>query len=612
MKLKQRLKPIKDRLSSIKQYLGSSPPWFAGAAAAVFSVALWQFGAWQPLEWQVYKALFQIREAGLLPDPGWDSRLAVIAIDPYSLQQYGQFPWRRDRYVDLLEALEKSPPGAIGFDILFLDPSSQDTQLGKAIAANGRVVLAKVAEEDVVPKLKAAAAEVGDILHEADADGISRSLNLFIDGSPSLGVATLQVYNQSRPDSISVPQLLPEEEQKIGLNWPGKTENVPTYAFADVVDGKIPSQDLSDKLILLGLVADGWDPVSSPLDATTAGVYSHLALVDNLLNDRYLRRPPNWLVLLALLAIGPMTSWLLGDRGARGRLAIAFVLPVGWFVFAALLFGFSYWWLPVAAPIGTAFLGAIALQLLEQYEKQQLMSLFEKHVAPETARMIWERKGEIFRDGELEPQEVKATVLFMDIRSFTSISETMTPRELLDWLNNYLEAMTDCIMDRGGVVDKYIGDAIMACFGVPFPRKVSSDCKEDAINAVAACIDMHRRLEQLNQELKAQGKALIRFGIGLHTGPLVAGSVGGHRRVNYSVIGDTVNTASRLESMNKQLTADSDYQILVTEETFAMVSDRYLGQQVDAIQLRGKTKKTVIYNILGEKSQEISANVTNY
>ncbi len=612
MKFKQWLKAIEDNLSPIKQYLGSSPPWFAGAAAAVFSVALWQFGAWQPLEWQVYKALFQIREAGFLPARGWDSRLAVIAVDPYSLQKYGQFPWRRDRYVDLLQALEQSPPAAIGFDILFLDPSSQDTKLAKAMAANGRAVLAKVAEEDVVPKLKAAAAGVGDILHQADADGISRSLNLFIDGSPSLGVATLQVYSKSRPDSISVPQLLPGEKPKIWLNWPGKTENVPTYAFADVVDGKIPPQDLTDKLVLLGLVADGWDPVSSPLDRTTAGVYSHVALIDNLLNDRYLRRPPNWLVLLALLAIGPTTSWLLGDRNLRDRLAIVWGLPVGWFILAALLFGFSYWWLPVAAPIGTAFLGAIALQLREQYEKQQLMSLFEKHVAPETARMIWERKGEIFRDGELEPQEVTATVLFMDIRSFTSISETMTPRELLGWLNDYLDAMTDCIMDRGGVVDKYIGDAIMACFGVPFPRSKNLDVKEDAINAVAACIDMHRRLEQLNQKLKDQGKALIRFGIGLHTGPLVAGSVGGHRRVNYSVIGDTVNTAARLESMNKQLTADRDYQILVTEETFALVSDRYLGQQVDAIQLRGKTQKTVIFNILGEKSQEIQANVTNY
>ena len=612
MKFKQRLQAIKDNLSPIQQYLGSSPPWLAGATAAVFSVALWQFGAWQPLEWQVYKALFQIREAGLLPAPGWDDRITVIAIEETTLEKYGQFPWKRKRYVQLLEALEKSPPAAIGFDILFLAPSSDAPEFAEAIAANGRVVLARILEDEILSEFKAVVAAEGVILHEADTDGVSRSKNLFVSDIPSLGVATLEVYNRFHPDkSISVPQKS-TKEQRVWLNWPGKTEQVTAYAFADVVDGKVPSEDLTDKLVLVGMVDEGFDPITSPLDPTTAGIYSHVALIDNLLNDRYLRRPPNWLVLLALLAIGPTTSWLLGDRNLRDRLAIAFGLPVGWFILAALLFGFSYWWLPVAAPIGTAFLGAIALQLREQYEKQQLMSLFEKHVAPETARMIWERKGEIFRDGELEPQEVMATVLFMDIRSFTSISETMKPRELLDWLNDYLEAMTDCIMDRGGVVDKYIGDAIMACFGVPFPRSKNLDVKEDAINAVAACIDMHRRLEQLNQKLKAQGKALIRFGIGLHTGPLVAGSVGGHRRVNYSVIGDTVNTASRLESMNKQLTADRDYQILVTEETFALVSDRYLGQQVDAIQLRGKSQKTVIYNILGEKSQEIKANVTNY
>lgn len=136
--------------------------------------------------------------------------------------------------------------------------------------------------------------------------------------------------------------------------------------------------------------------------------------------------------------------------------------------------------------------------------------------------------------------------------------------------------------------------------------------KEDAINAVAACIDMHRRLEGLNQKLKAKGKPLIRFGIGLHTGPVVAGSVGGHRRVNYSVIGDTVNTASRLESAIEELTADSAHLMLLGSETFAYGSDRYLGLQVGAIQLRGQTKETVVYNILSEKSQDLQLNVTKY
>ncbi len=130
----------------------------------------------------------------------------------------------------------------------------------------------------------------------------------------------------------------------------------------------------------------------------------------------------------------------------------------------------------------------------------------------------------------------------------------------------------------------------MACFGVPFPRSKNLDIKEDAIDAVAACMDMHRRFNSSNQRLKAKGKPLIRFGIGLHTGPVVAGSLGGFRRVNYSVIGDAVNTASPLESANKKLTADSADRMLLGSETFAYASDRYLGQQVGAIELRGQTK----------------------
>jgi adenylate cyclase len=152
------------------------------------------------------------------------------------------------------------------------------------------------------------------------------------------------------------------------------------------------------------------------------------------------------------------------------------------------------------------------------------MQLFEKHVAPETAKMIWQRKAEIFQQGELEPQEITATVLF-------------------------------------------IGDAIMAVFGVPFSHSQEKDIQQDAINAIAACIDMHASLAELNQKLVTEGKPLIKFGIGLHTGQMVAGSVGGGKGLNYSVISDAVNVAARLEAMNKNITSDSPYNLLLTEKT---------------------------------------------
>jgi adenylate cyclase len=603
MKFKEWIDHFKqNQLLSIRQYIATNPTWIAGTVAGIASVGMLQLGIWNPLEYLGYKTLFEIRESGILPNPGWDSRIAVIAIEPHSLQEYGQFPWPRNRYAQLLEALKKSPPTAVGFDILFLDPSPKDDILKKAIAANGKVVLARTSKEEPVASLKSVAAGVGHIVHQPDSDGISRQSNIFLNGIPNFGLAMTHRYNAANPqDPILLPHPKNKQAKNVWVNWPGKTENLPTYAFVDVVEGRIPQKALANKLILVGLVTTGLDTISSPLNQTTGGVYLYAALVDNLLNQRLLWRLPILLEIILLLAIGPITSLLLCNRDVKTRIAIALGLPVAWMTVAALLFGFYSCWIPIAAPIGTIILSGTALQVREQYEKQQLMKLFEKHVAPETARLIWEHKNQIFEQGELEPQELTATVLFMDIRSFTSISEKMRPRDLLDWLNTYLEAMTDCIMDHGGVVDKYIGDAIMAVFGVPFCHTEYSEIQQDALNAVAACIAMHEKLHELNQQLRIERKPLIKFGIGLHTGQLVAGSVGGSRRLNYSVIGDAVNVAARLEAMNKEIVSDSPFNLLVTGRTFAYVRNHYEGQKVGAIQLRGKKEETVVYAILGEK-----------
>ncbi len=603
MKFKELIEHLKqNQLIGIRQYIYTNPPWMTGAVAGIMSVAMLHLGIWKPLEYLGYKTLFQIRESGMLPNPGWDDRIAVIAIEPQSLQEYGKFPWPRNRYAELLSALKKSPPTAVGFDILFVDPSPNDQMLAGAIATNGKVVLPRTTKEQPVASLKAVAAGVGHIIHEPDSDGVSRESKIFRAGIPNFGLAMTQRYNAANPQNpVLLPQPESMQEQKVWINWPGKTENVPTYAFVDVVEGRIPENALTNKLVLVGLVATGFDQISTPLNKTTAGVYLYAALIDNLLNQRLLKRLPILLEILLLLGIGPLTSWILSKRGVKDRIAIALGLPVIWVTAAAVLFGYYFWWLPIAAPIGTLILSGTALQLREQYEKQQLMRLFEQHVAPETAQLIWARKAEIFAQGELEPQELTATVLFMDIRSFTSISEKMPARDLLNWLNNYLEAMTDCIMDHGGVVDKYIGDAIMAVFGVPFCHSEYAEIQQDALNAVAACIAMHEKLHEINQQLRIERKPLIKFGIGLHTGQLIAGTVGGSRRLNYSVIGDAVNVAARLEAMNKEIVSDSPFNLLVTGRTFSYVCDRYEGQKVGEIQLRGKKEETVVYAILGEK-----------
>jgi adenylate cyclase len=597
----------------IRRYLNENHPLLPGGVAATVSLGLWLLGIWQPLERLAYDGLFKLR-----PDLEWDDRIAVIAIDEASLAEYGQWPWSRTRHVELLQALNNYQPAAVGFDVLFFDSSPIDSELAKAIEANRNVVLGSLGDDaELVPEFAEVVAGIGHILHEPDPDGISRQGIGFFQDEPPFSVAMLEAANLSEFQPLTSETGFGDQTPTyVWINWPsslvsdpesGILDAVPTYSFMDVVASgnrpgdNIPEDAFKDKLVLVGFVATGFDDIVSPI-GRIPGVYLHGALIDNLLNDRLIQPLPDWIAAILIIAIAVATAWLEFDRRLGGRLAIALVLPIGWFGIAFAAFTFANSWLPIAAPIGTMILTYTAVQLREQYEKQQLMNLFSQQVSPEMADMIWQRKAEIFLDGELPAQELTATVLFMDIRSFTTISEKMPPRELFIWLNQYLEEMSNCIMEHHGVIDKYIGDAIMAVFGTPFPHTNPEDIQQDALNACAACLAIHKKLTPLNKRLEAADQPLIRIGIGMHTGTLMAGSVGGKKRSNFSVIGDTVNVAARLEPMNKQFTENNPYNLLMTRDTYHLVRDRYLGQQVDEIQLRGKENPTKIYAILGERS----------
>jgi adenylate cyclase len=592
-----------------------------GSVVSLLTAGMWFVGAWEPLEYLGYNLLFKTRHTSGLFPTDWDQRIAVIAIDEASLNVYGRFQsWNRDRYLQLLQILAPAPPKAIGLDLIFSEPSSVDKALAQEIELSGNVVLAVGIDANqkplnVVPDLSAVA-RLGHIITRSDGDGISRQISLYIGKFPSFSLALVNAYNQTLAETfqsqqadkikslISLPKPASlEQEQAVWINWPGPVKELPTYSFVKVLQGKLEPQTFRNKIVLVGVTATALDPLRSPFDQNppTSGVYLQAAVVDNLLKQRPLQRLPSHLTVLLLLALTPLTIFLLHHRHWQGRLVMLLLLLLSWWIVAFVSFSIIQWWIPTAAPIGTILLAAVGIQVREQQEKQQLMSLFSRHVAPEMARVIWQRKAEIFADGQLDPQELTATVLFMDIRGFTTVSEQLPPRELLNWLNLYLDAMTRCLMKHGGVVDKYIGDAIMAVFGVPFPRNQTEEIRQEALNALAASFAMYGCIDRLNQQLKAEGKPLIKVGIGIHTGPVIVGSVGGIQRLDYSVIGDTVNVASRLEAMNKAIVSERPYQILVSSSTFDYVSDRYLGQEVGIFRLRGKEIETKVYSILGPK-----------
>ncbi len=367
-------------------------------------------------------------------------------------------------------------------------------------------------------------------------------------------------------------------------------------AYENVIEGQVDVSGFQHKTVLADATLTGVDPMRSPFNQNlpVAGVHLHTAAINNLLNRSFLQQPPAWQILVLLLGLATVGSHLLRRQGIYRRLAIVVCFPLGWgaLAYSGLVMG---WWLPVAAPIITVMLSALAIQIREQQEKQQLMELLSMNLSAGTAELIWRHKGVILQAGELAAQTLTATVLFMDIRGFTGIAETLPSHQLLPWLNQYFETMTDCIMEHGGMVDKYIGDSIMAVFGAPIPRKMPDDIKADAIAALNAAIEMHDRLRSLNLQLSAQQLPIIEFGIGIHTGSLIGGTVGSRHRLNYSLFGDTVNVAARLEAMTKTLPASAPFKLLLSAETYHCAQPSFPVQLFKSTQLRGRASTTDIY-----------------
>jgi adenylate cyclase len=239
----------------------------------------------------------------------------------------------------------------------------------------------------------------------------------------------------------------------------------------------------------------------------------------------------------------------------------------------------------------------------EKVERSFLMQLFSKHVSKDVAEAIWQQRDTIMDNGKPLSQKLVATVLFTDLKGFTTISEKLEPQGLMDWLNEYMEAMSLIVISHGGVINKYIGDAIMGIFGVPFARASASAIGKDAINAVDCALAMGKELERLNELWSVRNLPTTKMRIGIFTGTLVAGCIGSSERMEYTVIGDAVNVSSRLESYqgdNGDPEADRRaYRILIGEETFKHLGGNYNTQEIGEVSLKGKDKKITVYSVAG-------------
>ena len=221
-----------------------------------------------------------------------------------------------------------------------------------------------------------------------------------------------------------------------------------------------------------------------------------------------------------------------------------------------MLLSLGFW-----IPLGSASLAWLLSSMLmvtfltyhEKRQKKQALTLFGSYLSPVIAEHIWQQRDSWLQAGKPKPQKMPATILFSDIKGFTKVSEKLEPDILMDWLNEYLDTMTGIIISYDGIVIRFIGDAILAAFGIPVPRQSEKEISGDAQNAVQCALTMETKLAELNKRWKANNLPAIATRIGIHSGRVVSGSMGNRNHMEYTIHGDDVNIAARLEAHHKEL-----------------------------------------------------------
>jgi adenylate cyclase len=409
------------------------------------------------------------------------------------------------------------------------------------------------------------------------------------------------------------------------LNFRGGREPFRRISLKDLHNPDIADTVLRDSIVIVGVTADsvkdGFITPFSQLgggDYAMPGIVLHGHIVAQLLRmARHSEQPLavmtdslEYLLVAVWGILGALAAFYLRELW---RFILAIVVGLGamtWMAYLALLQG---WWLPLVPPVLAWILSAgVAMVFLrgrERSERKLLMDLFSRNVSADVAEEIWRQRDQFLEGGRLAASEVTATVLFSDLENFTPLSEMLGPVRLMDWLNHYMEIMAGLVMQHGGIVDDNYGDAIMADFGLPLVRATDREITQDARNAVDCALAMRTEIGHLNEECIRQGFPTVRMRVGICTGAMVAGFLGNRERMKYTTIGDTVNTAARLESYGKELPAmdarEGACRILVNANTVKRLGADYRTEPLGELALKGKARTVAVFKVIARNSHVI-------
>jgi adenylate cyclase len=466
----------------------------------------------------------------------------------------------------------------------------------------------------VLPRLAEDAKNYGFFNVLQDDDGTVRSEPVVIRYQnsyyPSLDIATALASTNEPLDKVAVvfnsnglarvdlgtTRVPADSEGMVHIDFHGPAGTYPTYSIADLALRKAPMEAFRDRIVLIGPTATGiGDTRPTPFDNVFPGVEVHANFIDNLLAGSFIRSGPMeqlidvlFLVLFSL-PVGVAVSILRPVRSAL-MLPVIAALFLFYVQHAFSAHGLLYAvFLPLATLFTTYSMVVSYSFFFEEREKKLVRGAFQQYMAPEVISQVLDRP-ELLRLGGDEKQ---LTAMFSDIRGFTALSEGLTPSGLVELLNEYFSEMTEVIFKNQGTLDKYIGDAMMAFWGAPL------DVPDHAARACRAALEMTSALARLQERWSQQGRPRIDIGIGLNTGPMLVGNMGSERRFNYTIMGDSVNLASRLEGVNKTFGT----RVIVSESTRDAALSIGAFRELDMIRVKGKTKPVTIYELLGSDDE---------
>jgi adenylate cyclase len=548
-------------------------------------------GVFDSFERQSVDARFSVRGAKKVPRD-----IVVVGIDAKTFSDLNlRWPFSRRLHAQAIDRIAKDGPKAIAYDVQFSEYGTvaEDNALGLAIQRHpGKVVLATT---EVDPKshlanlifgpdaLKAIGARVGDSNFVPDPGNVIRKVPYEVDGLETFALVTADVALGHR---IPRTQL---GGRRAWIDFVGGAGRVREIPFSQVVQGRVPAGTFRGKVVVVGATAPSLQDIhATSAAAAMPGPEVQANAIETALHGFPLRSAPQWLNVLLIVLFGLMAPALSLRFGLLVSMSAALVTAAAFVVGNQLAFDhgrvlvFTY---PLAALVLSSVGTLVNYYVVAAFERERVRDVFSRFVPETVVDQVLMRAGEDLRLGG---EEVETTVMFSDLRGFTSSAEHLGAAAVIDVLNMYLGEMSDAILDHGGTLLSYMGDGIYAVFGAPIPQDDHAD------RALAAAREMLEvRLPRFNAWMQETGHGSgYRMGVGLNTGAVMSGNVGHERRVEYTAVGDTVNTASRIEGMTK----GQPYMLFVAESTYALLQDppRELVF-VEEFEVRGREQKLKIW-----------------